>query len=192
MLRATRAGHFHQPAADTVVLDQEQRARRRQVIQTVGGLEILVDLAAAPRIGRGDSYVLDDGRLIEIVAAAEPLIEARAKDPLHLTRIAYHLGNRHLECEIAVGRIRLRRDHVIAEMLAGLGAKVTEIEAPFYPEGGAYAAGHGHHTHGDHGHEHHDHDHHAAGGHGHDKHEQHAGCSHDDHHHDHHHRHSRG
>jgi urease accessory protein len=161
MLRATKAGHFHAPTADTVVLDQEERARRRGVVKTVGGLEILVDLAEAPRIGRGDSYVLEDGRLIEIVAAAELLMEARSADPLHMTRIAYHIGNRHLECEIAKGRIRLRRDHVIAEMLAGLGAKVTEIEAPFHPEGGAYHhGGHGHEVHGHHDHGH-DHAHHV-------------------------------
>jgi urease accessory protein len=169
MLRATKSGHFHAPAADTVVLDFEERSRRRGVVKTVGGLEVLIDLADAPRIGRGDSYVLEDGRLIEIVAAAEPLMEAKTKDPLHLTRVAYHIGNRHLECEFGPGRIRLRRDHVIADMLKGLGAKVAEIEGPFHPEGGAYHHGGHSHDHADHGHghvhgpgcghDHHDHDH---------------------------------
>lgn len=167
MIRATKAGHFHAPMADTVVLDHEERRRRRGVVRTVGGLEVLVDLAEAPMLGGGDAYVLEDGRMIEIVAAPEGLLEARAKDPLHLTRIAYHLGNRHLECEITTRAIRIRRDHVIADMLRGLGAKVTEIEAPFHPEGGAYhQGGHGHHGHGhdhDHGHDHHDHGHHHHG-----------------------------
>ncbi|MGL5114846.1 MAG: urease accessory protein UreE [Beijerinckiaceae bacterium] len=174
MLRATKAGHFHAATADTVVLDHEERARRRGMVKTVGGLDVLVDLAEAPRIDRGDSYVLEDGRLIEIVAAAEPLMEARSADPLHMTRIAYHIGNRHLECEIAKGRIRLRRDHVIADMLTGLGAKVTEIEAPFHPEGGAYhPGGHGHEAKAHHDHAHNDHDHghedhgHEDHGHGH-------------------------
>jgi urease accessory protein len=175
MIRATKAGHFHAPMADTVVLDHEERRRRRGVVKTVGGLEFLVDLADAPTLGGGDAYVLDDGRMIEIVAAPEELLEARAKDPLHLTRIAYHLGNRHLECEITARSIRIRRDHVIADMLKGLGAKVMEIEAPFHPEGGAYhQAGHGHH-HGHHEHDHdqhhdHDHDHHHGHGHKHGHH----------------------
>ncbi len=156
MMRATKAGHFHAPMADTVVLDHEERRRRRGVVRTVKGLEFLVDLADAPALSGGDAYVLEDGRMIEIVAAPEELLEVRAQDPLHLTRLAYHLGNRHLECQITARAIRIRRDHVIAEMLAGLGAKVIEIEAPFHPEGGAYhQGGHGHHHH----HHHHGHDH---------------------------------
>ncbi len=193
MLRATQAGHYHKPVADTVVLDHEERRRRRGVVKTVGGLEFLVDLPDAPTLRAGDGYVLEDGRLVEIVAAPEELLELRGKDPLHLTRLAYHLGNRHLECEISARHIRIRRDHVIAEMLKGLGAKVVEIEAPFHPEGGAYeGGGHGHaHAHGHdhdhgHGHGHHDHAHHdhAHHDHHHDHDHNHAncGCGHDHHH----------
>jgi len=160
MLRATQAGHFHRPIADTVVLDHEERRRRRGVLRTVAGLEFLVDLAESPVLGRGNGYLLEDGRLIEIVGAPEELLELRGRDPLHMTRLAYHLGNRHLECEISARHIRIRRDHVIAEMLKGLGAKVVEIEAPFHPEGGAYhPGGHDHGHHHEHGHDHHDHGH---------------------------------
>ncbi|MGL4240831.1 MAG: urease accessory protein UreE, partial [Beijerinckiaceae bacterium] len=88
-----------------------------------------------------------------------------------------HLGNRHLECEISAKRIRIRRDHVIAEMLRGLGAKIVDIEAPFHPEGGAYhQGGHGHHGHNhghDHGHDHHHDGHHDHGHGGHDHHHDH-------------------
>jgi urease accessory protein len=172
MIRATKAGHVHGRAADAVVLDHEERRRRRGVATTVSGVAFLVDLAEAPALGAGDVYVLEDGRLIEIVAAPEELLEVRGNDPLHTTRLAYHLGNRHLECEISARRIRIRRDHVIADMLRGLGAKVVEIEAPFHPEGGAYHhGGHGHgidhgHTH-NHGHSHGDHGHHHGHKHGH-------------------------
>jgi len=169
MRRASKAGHYHLPIADTVVLDYEERRRRRGVLKAIGGAEFLVDLAEPPILGPGDGYVLDDGSFIEIVAAPEELLEVRGKDPLHTTRLAYHLGNRHLECEISARHIRIRRDHVIADMLKGLGAKVVEVEAPFHPEGGAYNHGahahaghdHGHHDHGHHDHGHHDHDHHA-------------------------------
>ena len=195
MLRATQAGHYHRPVADTVVLDHEERRRRRGVVKTVGGLEFLVDLPDAPTLGAGDGYLLEDGRLIEIVGAPEELLELRGRDPLHMTRLAYHLGNRHLECEIGAKHIRIRRDHVIAEMLKGLGAKVVEIEAPFHPEGGAYEGGHGHdhgqhdHGHHDHDHKHHDHAHHDhahhAHDHGHAEHDHACGCGHDHHHHGH-------
>jgi urease accessory protein len=176
--------------AGTVVLDHEERRRRRGVMSTIQGLSFHVDLPAPPMIRAGDGYRLEDGRVVEVVAAPEPLLEVRAREPLHMTRIAYHLGNRHLECEIGPRWLRIRRDHVIAEMLTGLGAKVTEIEAPFHPEGGAYemaaAHGHGHHDHIHHGHDHghhhdhgHDHGHNHAHDHGHNHaHDHHHGAHH--------------
>ena len=91
--------------------------------------------------------MLEDGRLIEVVAAPEPLLEIRGRDPHHLVRVAWHLGNRHLPTQIMAKGLRIRRDHVIEAMVKGLGARVIEIEAPFDPEGGAYAdAGHAHGT----------------------------------------------
>jgi urease accessory protein len=131
-------------------------------VTTLGGLEVLVDLAEAPALAHGDALELEDGRLVEVVAEAEELLEIRGRDPLHLVRLAWHLGNRHLETEIGPRWLRIRRDHVVADMLSGLGAKVTDIAGPFQPEGGAYAAhgpgshadGHDHHGHGHHHHEH--------------------------------------
>src|SRR6478672_8819267 len=131
--------------ADTVVLDFDDRHRRRVAMRGTRGLEFLLDLETATVLRGGDALVLDDNRLIEVVAAPEPLIEIRGSDPQHLVRLAWHLGNRHLPTQITARGLRIRRDHVIEAMVKGLGARVIEIEAPFDPEGGAYAGGgHGH------------------------------------------------
>jgi urease accessory protein len=152
------------------------------------GLEFLLDLENAIALRGGDALVLEDGRLIEVIAAPEPLAEIRGTDPQHLVRVAWHLGNRHLPTQIMPKGLRIRRDHVIEAMVKGLGARIIEIEAPFDPEGGAYA-GHTHapeaapahdHSSHDHGHHHHPDDHH----HHHDEH-----CDHDHPHHDHSHAH---
>lgn len=159
------AGSWSAAAADSIVLDYDDRHRRRMAMTGTHGVSFLLDLPEATWLRSGDALVLEDGRLIEVVAAPEPLLEIRCADPLHLARVAWHLGNRHLPSQIMPKAIRIRRDHVIADMARGLGAQVREIEAPFDPEGGAYAegaAGH-HHGHGhshDHHHHSHDHDHH--------------------------------
>jgi urease accessory protein len=169
------------------VLDFDDRHRRRMAMTGTRGLEFLLDLEHATALRGGDALVLEDGRLIEVVAAAEPLLEIRAADPHHLVRLAWHLGNRHLPTQIMAKSLRIRRDHVIEAMVKGLGARVIEIEAPFDPEGGAYAepshaldehvhdAHDHHHDHGPHDHAHHGHDH----GHAHDDH--HAHHEHDEH-----------
>src|SRR3954454_19150721 len=194
MIRATQVQgrhHWAQSAADTVVLDFDDRHRRRMAMTGTRGLEFLLDLENAVALRGGDALVLEDGRLIEVVAAAEPLIEIRGTDPLHLVRVAWHLGNRHLPTQIMPKGLRIRRDHVIEAMVKGLGARVIEIEAPFDPEGGAYA-GHAHapvagHAHTTHDHSSHDHGHHHDHDHGHD--DRHHHCDHDHHHHDHSHAH---
>jgi urease accessory protein len=129
--------------------------------------------------------VLEDGRLIEVIAAAEPLVEIRCTDPMRMVRIAWHLGNRHLPTQLTGKSLRIRRDHVIEEMVRGLGARAIEIEAPFDPEGGAYVSAPPQAAHA------HDHDHHHGRGHDHDHEHDHAhghhhhGHSHDHHHHEH-------
>jgi urease accessory protein len=146
-------------AADSIVLDYDDRHRRRMAMTATRGLAFLLDLPAAASLHGGDALVLEDGRLVEVVAAPEPLLEIRCSDPLQLIRIAWHLGNRHVPVQVLARSLRIRRDHVLAEMAAQLGARVVEIEAPFDPEGGAYAAPAGDHPHG-HDHHHHDgHDH---------------------------------
>jgi urease accessory protein len=171
MIRATQVlgqHHWKQAPADTVVLDFDDRHRRRVAMTGTRGLQFLLDLENAVALRGGDALVLEDDRLIEVVAAAEPLAEIRGTDPHHLVRVAWHLGNRHLPTQIMPKGLRIRRDHVIEAMVKGLGARVIEIEAPFDPEGGAYAhpldsAPHGHtgHDHAAHDHGHHDHHHHG-------------------------------
>ncbi len=188
MIRATRVQGQHrwkEAPADTVVLDFDDRHRRRMAMTGTRGFEFLLDLENAVALRGGDALVLEDGRLIEVVAAPEPLLEIRGTDPHHLVRVAWHLGNRHLPTQIMPKGLRIRRDHVIEAMVKGLGARVIEIEAPFDPEGGAYAGGapeaHAHHGAHDHSH---DHDHHHGDHHHH--HDEH--CDHD-HQHDHSHAH---
>src|SRR6202051_2312951 len=178
MIRATEVKGQHrwtEAPADTVVLDFDDRHRRRMAMTGTRGLEFLLDLENAVVLRGGDALVLEDGRLVEVVAAPEPLIEIRGTDPHHLVRVAWHLGNRHLPTQIMPKGLRIRCDHVIEAMVKGLGARVIEIEAPFDPEGGAYAGGgHSHapdsdpHDHASHDHSSHDHGGHHHGHHHHD------------------------
>ena len=189
MIRATEVKprqRWTEAPADTVVLDFDDRHRRRMAMTGTRGLEFLLDLENAVALRGGDALVLEDGRLVEVVSAPEPLVEIRGADPHHLIRVAWHLGNRHLPTQIMPKALRIRRDHVIEAMVKGLGARVVEIEAPFDPEGGAYAGtGHGDaHDHAHHpGHEGHDHAHdHGHHEHGHDHHHHDEHCEHDHHH----------
>ena len=189
MVRATKVKAQHrwtEPPADTVVLDFDDRHRRRMTMTGTRGLEFLLDLEAAVALRGGDALVLEDGRLIEVVAAPEPLIEIRGSDPHHLVRVAWHLGNRHLPTQIMPKGLRIRRDHVIEAMVKGLGARVIEIEAPFDPEGGAYAGGGHGNAADDHRHDHAAHDHASDDDSGHHHHDDHGGHG---HHHGHNHAH---
>ncbi|QIB32429.1 urease accessory protein UreE [Ancylobacter pratisalsi] len=175
-------------AVDRVVLPHDGRHRRRIAMRGEGDVVFLLDLPEATRLKDGDGLVLDDGRVVAVAAAEEPVAEIVANDPHHLARLAWHLGNRHVPAELLADRIRIARDSVLEEMARGLGARVEIIDAAFEPEGGAYEApeAHGHH-HGHHAHGHHEHEHHAHGeacGCGHD-HGEHKHGEHDHAHHDH-------
>ena len=126
------------------------RHRRRIALQTESGCDFLLDLPQAVRLREGDGLVLDRGGVVRVRAKPEPLLEIGAGDAATLVRIAWHLGNRHLPVQVAGPLLRIRADHVIAEMVTQLGGNAVPVEAPFDPEAGAYAGGH-HHTH--------DHDH---------------------------------
>jgi urease accessory protein len=136
---------------DQVLIDFDRRFRRRFVLRTERGEDVLLDLPQAVRLRDGDGLCLEDGSVVRVRARPEALLEIGAADHAHLMRIAWHLGNRHLPVQFVGDRIRIRSDHVIADMVAGLGGQVREVEAPFDPEAGAYAAvgGHSHHDHDD-------------------------------------------
>ena len=122
-----------------VELDHDHRYRRRLVLKAADGDSFLLDLAEATHLKHGDGLLLDDGGIVRVAGRPEPLLEIRAASADELARLAWHIGNRHVEVQIAGNVLRVRRDHVIEAMLRGLGAHVTPIEAPFAPERGAYA-----------------------------------------------------
>lgn len=114
-----------------------------------GGSEFLLDLPDARLLRHGDGLVLEDGRIIQVKSEPEDLLKVTAKNPQHLTILAWQIGNRHIPAQILQDGILVAHDHVIADMLIGLGASVEPIKAPFDPEGGAYDGGeHTHHSHG--------------------------------------------
>jgi urease accessory protein len=133
---------------DHVLIDYDSRFRRRIVLTTVLGAEVLIDLPHAVRLRDGDGLVVKSG-VVRVCAQAEELMEIHAHDDRELVRIAWHLGNRHLPVQVMEDRIRIRADHVIAQMVEGLGGHVDLIEAPFDPETGAYAGSGDQHHHDD-------------------------------------------
>ena len=135
-------------AVDEIRLDFDRRHRRRILLRTEGGHDLMLDLPYVTRLRHGDGLVREDGAIVRVVAAPEKLLEIHAHDDAELIRIAWHLGNRHLPVQLLGDRIRIRHDHVIAEMVEQLGGHVDAVEAPFDPEAGAYAGGHSHsHSH---------------------------------------------
>ncbi len=130
--------------ADHVVLDYDDRHRRRIAMTGNGGTAFLLDLPSPAELRGGDALLLEDGRLVEVVAAPELLLEIRCADAKHLARVTWHIGNRHVPAQMLSNGLRIRRDHVLADLARQLGAEVAEIEAPFTPEGGAYQSAHAH------------------------------------------------
>jgi urease accessory protein len=151
------AGTWNAAAAiDRVTLDADDRNRRRIVLTGENGTQVLIDFDRPMTLRDGDGLVLEDGSIVLVSGMTEPLAEIEASSPREFVRLAWHLGNRHTDVQIQGLRIRIRRDHVLEEMLRGLGGKVTAIEAPFDPQVTVpHAHSHGHH-HPHHGH--HDHD----------------------------------
>jgi len=135
------AGSFSAPI-DRVILDAGDRQRRRIVLTGENGTRLLLDFEKPVTLRDGEGLVLEDGSIVVVTGQAEPLIEIGADAPLDFLRLAWHIGNRHTDIQFVDEAVRIRRDHVLEQMVKGLGATVTAIEAPFDPEP---AAPHDHH-----------------------------------------------
>jgi len=147
-IAAHKGGHWPEEAAiDRVTLVFVDRHRRRLRLVADSGTPFLLDLARVQHLADGDGLELDDGGYVRVCAAPERVLEIEGEGPRDLLRLAWHLGNRHLPVQALEGRLRIRDDHVIAEMVTGLGGKVSRLSAPFDPETGAYASA-------DHGYDH--------------------------------------
>jgi urease accessory protein len=171
----------------TLKLPFEARQKSRLKTRLTSGEEVGLMLPRGEILRGGDLVTVSDGRVIEVVAEAEKVLHVECRSPAALAKAAYHLGNRHVPVQVGDGFLRLAADHVLEEMLIKLGAKVSEMEAPFEPEAGAYAGAHHQHDEMGHGGKIHDHfdDHGEGHMHGPD-------CDHDhdhDHGHGHHHPH---
>jgi urease accessory protein len=131
-----RKGQWSGPPAATVTLDYDGRLMRRRRLETSDG-GLMVDLAETVSLEPGDALKTDDGRLVEVAAADEPVVQIRGDLP----RLAWHIGNRHTPCQIGADHLVIRQDHVLEAMLRQLGAVLTHVITPFRPEGGAYGLG---------------------------------------------------
>jgi urease accessory protein len=139
-----RLRHDPRSPAFTLILPFDQRSRSRQLALLSSGQEARLVLDRGQVLRHGDKLLTDDGRVVEVIAAAETVSTVTADDPWRLARASYHLGNRHVAVQIGAGWLRFRHDHVLDEMLRGQGFTVVVEEAPFEPEGGAYGGGHSH------------------------------------------------
>lgn len=174
---------------DTITLDHAARNRREAALKGEGGTEIRLDLDMDTTINDGDALRLEDGRLVQVKAAAERLLEVRAENPLRLIRLAWHLGSQHGLAEITADALYVEDNPAVAELVRGQGCTATSVERPFRPERSAHHCDHDHGHH--HGHSHgHDHGHHHDHGHAHDH--AHHDHKHDDHHGHYHHDHDHG
>ena len=149
MLSIERLAEPGATASERLLLNFDARSKSRLRTRLASGEEVGLFLERGRVLRGGDRLLANDGRIIEVVSAEEALVEVRSADPLLLARAAYHLGNRHVAMQVGSdargGWLRFAADHVLGEMVAGLGLPVREIVAPFEPEAGAYSG----HSHGD-------------------------------------------
>jgi urease accessory protein len=137
----------HRSLCGQLSLPFELRQKRWLNTALVSGEEVALRLPRGATLRGGDLLMASDCRVIEVIAAAERVVHVACATACELAQAAYHLGNRHVPLQIGDGFLRLSENHVLEEMLRGLGAKLSIIEAPFEPESGAYARAHSHDDH---------------------------------------------
>jgi urease accessory protein len=152
MLTATQFADASKPATETLELTFDRREKSRQQAQLRGGDSIGISLRPGTVLQHGAKLEASDGRVIEIVASEESVLQVTAPSTDALARIAYHIGNRHVPLQVVNGALQLLPDHVLRAMIERLGGSVETIEARFTPEPGAYGHSHVHHSHDDMGH----------------------------------------
>ncbi|EIJ41791.1 urease accessory protein UreE [Beggiatoa alba B18LD] len=147
MLKVLERLAYPQPASLFLSLSFDLRQKSRLCTQLNDGTAVLLDLPRGQILRGGDCLKAEDGRIIEVQAALEPVTHVEIVEPLLLARVCYHLGNRHIALQITSQWLRYQPDHVLDDMLRHFGLNVRVIDAPFEPEGGAYQTGHHHHAH---------------------------------------------
>ena len=128
-----------------LTLPWHRRIKSRQRVRLDDGRKAGLFLKRGVILRSGDLLRAEDGTVVEVRAALERISTVHVTDSLHMARLCYHLGNRHVELEISPDRIRYPHDHVLDELVTGLGHEVLVEEAPLEPETGAYGGGHGNH-----------------------------------------------
>jgi urease accessory protein len=139
-------------AVESVELSFDQREKSRVRVTMANGEEIGIQLKVGTVLSHGDKLALQDGRIVEVIAANEVLHEVRSSNATQLARIAYHVGNRHVPLQVEEDHLLMLPDHVLRAMVGGLGGTVREVCRGFQPESGAYGHSHVHHSHDDEGH----------------------------------------
>lgn len=150
MLRFERIIENGTALYSTLTLTFEQRVKSRQKVELDNGEAAGLFLARGSILLHGQQIVAQSGEVVEVRAAEEAVSTVYVDDPLRLARACYHLGNRHVPLQIGVGFVRYQHDHVLDDMLTGMGLEVKLEQAPFEPEAGAYDGvghAHGHHEH---------------------------------------------
>lgn len=137
-----------------IVLPFASRTKSRLRARTVNGEDVGIFLERGTVLRGGDLLVIDDGRIVQVIAADEEVSTVHSADPRQLARVSYHLGNRHVALQIGPTWVRYLHDHVLDDMVRTLGLEVVVERAAFEPEAGAYG-GRSTHLHGSAPHSHH-------------------------------------
>ncbi len=145
-----KAGAAANATAAQLKLPFDLRQKSRLRTRLVNGEDAWLMLPRGEILRGGDLLQAADGRVVEVVSETEDVLHVTCANATELARAAYHLGNRHVPVQVGDGFLRIAADHVLADMLKGLGATLTTMRAPFEPEAGAYGVhGGGHHHHSD-------------------------------------------